>query len=78
MAKVRTLKTGFDEKTKDGGYTRALQNTPVNLKQFVLKCYDMKDKLKHTHTSTDYNELKELGAKWNSIDPTNWSSLRDC
>ena len=78
MAKVRNLKTGFDDKTKDGGYTRAVGNTPSNLKRFVLKCYDMKDKLHHKHESIDYNYLKQLGANWNSVDPTNWSSLRDC
>ncbi len=75
--KQQTMKIGYDDKTKDGGYSMASERPPVKFESFILKCYTAKNKKMKEEISTDYSELKTKGQVWNSIDPTNWSSLRE-
>ena len=75
--KVRNLKQGFDEQSKDGGYTRATAPTESKIKNWVLRCYDTKDKLAHKIESANYADLKEKMRIWNALDKDNWSSLRE-
>jgi hypothetical protein len=75
--KHQTIKMGFDDKTKDGGYTRATAPTESKITKWVLKCFDTKDKLAHKLESANYAELKEKMRIWNALDKDNWSTLKE-